>query len=91
MIGESLAAKLIGVVSGALLALVFDPPRSRTGAFRRTVVALVGGFIFGHIVLHFFEWPETAENLIAAWCISSASSWYCMGKARKLIDAYNKE
>jgi len=91
MIGEGIAAKLIGVVSGALLALVFDPPRSRTGFIRRTVVAIVGGFIFGHIVLHFLEWPETTENMIAAWCISSASSWYVLGRARKLIDAYTKD
>jgi hypothetical protein len=88
---EQIVAKVIGVLSGALLALVFDPPRSRTGFMRRTVVAVVAGYIFGHVVLHLLEWPETSENMIAAWCISSASSWYIMGKARKLIDAYTKE
>lgn len=85
---EGVVAKVVGVLSGALLALVFDPPRSRTGFIRRTVVAVVGGYIFGHVVLHLLEWPETTDNLIAAWCISSASSWYVLGKARKLIDAY---
>ena len=85
---EGVVAKVVGVLSGALLALVFDPPRSRTGFIRRTVVAIVGGYIFGHVVLHLLEWPETTDNLIVAWCISSASSWYVLGKARKLIDAY---
>lgn len=86
-----IVAKLLGILSGTMLALVFDPPRSRTGFVRRTVVSLIGGFIFGHIALNFFEWPETIENMIAAWCISSASSWYVFGKARKLIDSYTKE
>jgi len=90
MIGE-IAAKLLGVLSGTLLALVFDPPRSRLGFLRRTVVAVIGGYVFGHVALNFFEWPETTENMIAAWCISSASSWSIMGRARKLIDAYTKE
>lgn len=89
MIGEGIAAKAIGVLCGVVLSLVFDAPRSKAGFIRRTIVAIIGGGVFGHIVLHFMDWPADTENTIAAWCISSASSWYVMGRARQLIRAYS--
>lgn len=91
MIPEGIAAKVIGVVAGAFLALVFDPPRSRSGFVRRTAVAFVGGYIFGHLVLKSLGWDETWDNIIAAWCLSSYISWYVMGRVKKFVQNYRKE
>lgn len=88
---DGLIAKLLGVASGAFLALVFDPPRSRMGFARRTAAAIVAGYIFGHVVLTFMEWPETYENVVAAFCTSAFLSWAAMGRVKKLVESYRKE
>lgn len=88
---DGLIPKLLGVASGAFLALVFDPPRSRMGFARRTAAALVAGYIFGHIVLTFLEWPETYENVVAAFCTSAFVSWAAMGRIKRFIENYKKE
>ena len=91
MLGEGLAAKIAGVVAGAFLALVFDPPRSRLGFVRRSTSALVAGWVFGHLVLAYAGWEETFDNVMAAWCLAAFCSWSGMTIVTRVVQAYRKE
>lgn len=91
MVSEGLAAKIIGVLSGAFLALVFDPPRSRLSFARRAGAAIVAGYIFGHLALAFMGWAETFENMMAAWCLAAFGSWSGIGRIKGLIETYKRD
>lgn len=88
---ELTRAKIIGVLSGAFLALALSPPRTRMGFARRTAAAFVAGYVFGHIVLDYADWPETYENVVAAFCTSAFLSWAAMGRVKKLVESYRKD
>ena len=88
---ESAISKIIGVLAGSFLALVLDPPRSRLGFIRRTGAAVVGGFIFGSLVLSFSGLTPTPENIMAAWCLASFGAWSGMGRLKKIIENYRKD
>ncbi|KAA3527033.1 hypothetical protein DXT89_13950 [Agrobacterium vitis] len=88
MEGEGIA-KLIGIIAGTFLSLVFVPPKTISGFIRRGASAIVFGFIFGHACLAFLianaGWEKTLENVSAAWTIASFSSWWGMGLYTKLV------
>lgn len=76
--------KMIGIAAGAFLSLIFIPPKSVNGFVRRISAAIVFGWIFGHLFLALLlRWTESSdrstEDVIAAWAISSFSSWIAMG------------
>lgn len=86
MIEGPIAAKLCGVAAGTFLALVFVPPRTRSGFVRRLLAAIVFGWVFGHVVLSYLSWPDIWENQMAAWSIASFTSWWTMGVAKKVVE-----
>lgn len=79
-------ARVIGVLAGSFLSLVFSPPRSRAGALRRTGAAVVGGFVFGPIVMTYLGWDPTNENIIASSCVSAFTAWAGMGSVKKIAE-----
>lgn len=91
MIGEGLAAKILGVLSGTTLALVFDPPRTRSGFLRRMSAALIAGGVFGNVVLSFTGWSPDFENIMAAWCLAAFASWSGMTVVTRVVQAYRRE
>lgn len=86
MLGGELGARILGVLAGAFLSLVFSPPRSRAGALRRTAAAIVGGFVFGPIALVYLEWEPTSENIIASSCLSAFMAWKGMGAVKRMTE-----
>jgi hypothetical protein len=86
MIGESIAAKVVGVLAGTCLALVFLPPRSIAGFIRRGVAALVFGGVFGPIINDYLQWPITDERVIASGAIAAFASWWLMGGIKKIAE-----
>lgn len=78
-------ARIAGVISGAFLALVFIPPKTKLDAVRRTAAALVFGWVFGHLALDYFEWGRSFENLAASYAVAAGGSWWIMGAARKFF------
>lgn len=83
---EWIGAKIIGIIAGSFLALVFLPPRSIPGFVRRALSALVFGWVFEPIVLEYLQWPSTDERIIAAGAIASFASWWAMGAGKKLAE-----
>jgi hypothetical protein len=91
MITESLIAKIIGVISGACLALIFIPPRSISGFIRRSTAAVVAGMTLGTPTRLYLGWEADAESVIAAFCIAAFCSWWGMGLAKRILESYKKE
>lgn len=86
MIGEGLAAKIIGILAGSFLALVFIPPRSVSGFFRRATAALVFGWVFGPVVHRYTGWDGELENVAAAGAIAAFCSWWLLGVGKRLAE-----
>lgn len=80
--------KLAGVLSGAFLALVFIPPKTISGFLRRGSAALVFGWVFGHLVLHYTSWELTPQNELAGFALASFLSWWVMGAWRRAVDRF---
>ncbi len=83
--------KLLGIFAGAYLSLVFVPPRSVKGFFRRISSAVVFGWIFGHfflaLILRWTEAERSVEDVVAAWAIAAFTSWIAMGAYSKYVVA----
>lgn len=79
MIEATAAAKVIGVVGGTFLALVFIPPASVREFMQRLGVAVVFGLLFGPIVAWYFELPETLEHIAAGFAGAAFASWWALG------------
>ncbi|MFT2211520.1 DUF6107 family protein [Rhizobium giardinii] len=88
---EWFGAKIIGIIAGSFLALVFLPPRSIPGFVRRALSALVFGWVFGPVVHDYLQWPMTDEKIIASGAIAAFSSWWTMGLIRRFVENYKKE
>jgi hypothetical protein len=83
---EWIGARIIGIFSGAFLALVFLPPRTVSGFIRRTLAALVFGWIFGPIVMDYLDWQASEERTAAAFAIAAFASWGIMGNLKKISE-----
>lgn len=81
--------KLLGIFAGAFLSLVFVPPRSVKGFFRRVSAAIVFGWIFGHfflaLILRWTEAERSPEDVVAAWALASFTSWIAMGAYTRYV------
>lgn len=74
----NLIERALGVISGSVLALVFIIPKTKMEAVQRALVSLVAGAIFTTPLREYLDWLETTENIIAAGCLASFSSWWAM-------------
>ncbi|NTA27377.1 DUF6107 family protein [Allorhizobium ampelinum] len=92
---EDGAARIIGIAVGTLLSLIFVPPRSVAGFFRRLIAAVLFGWVFGHIALavmiNQFDVENTPENITAAWALASFSSWTLMSLWRGVLKRRSEE
>lgn len=82
-------AKIIGVAAGTFLSIVFIPPKTINGFFRRLLSAIVFGWIFGPEMLQLLQkqagWSATIDDITAAWAIAAFMSWYAMGLISKFL------
>lgn len=79
MIPEITLAKLLGGLAGAILALVFLPPKTLAGFFRRSIASLITGPVFAPITHAQFGWADTWEMWLAAAALTAFISWYALG------------
>lgn len=94
MTGEVLAAlilKLLGAAAGSALALVFVPPRSMRGFFRRVTASLVGGIIFGGFARSMAGFSDDWEGLVAGACLAAFCAWWTMALIVRMLRTYNVE
>lgn len=81
---ETLIAKAVGSVSGAVLSLIFIPPRSVGEFARRGSASLIGGMVGGQYVHDFRTWPEGFDYYVLASALAGFVTWWGLG-AIKLV------
>lgn len=78
--------RLIGVLSGTSLAMVFLLPQTWADFFRRAFASVVVGVIFTTPVREWLEWPATSEYVIASACTAAFAAWGGMGLVMKSLE-----
>lgn len=80
MIAEGTAAKIIGILAGSILALVFLPPKTIKGFMQRLASAIIFGAVAGApLRIHYLGWDEDFDSIIGAFALASFCSWWAMG------------
>ncbi len=87
----TIAAKLFWPFLGAVLALIVIPPKTRTEAYRRGTVSVIGGFVGGPPLREWMEIASTAQNDGFAWVVAAFISWWVLGALPKVAGRLNKE
>lgn len=78
-VGAALIFKFLGAAAGTVLALVFVPPRTLKGFFRRGAAALISGPIFAPYVQGWVGFAPDVDGLISAACLAAFVSWWFLG------------
>lgn len=86
-----LLLKWIGAMSGAVLSLLFMPPRNWREFRRRGGFALVSGMIFAVPVRDYTALSNDAEGLVAGAALAAAVGWIAMETLVRLVRAYKRE
>lgn len=85
---SAMLLKAIGSLAGAIVALVFVPPRTIRGFFRRTTAALICGVAFAPIIRAKAGFAEDGEGLFAAACLAAFVSWWVAGALKRAAEAW---
>ena len=85
--GDSLAValKALGSVAGAVLALIFQPPKTRPEFTTRSIFSIICGLVFSDAVKDYLHWPDTWQMFLAAAALTSMLSWFVMGAVTRII------
>lgn len=83
-----LLIKACGSTIGAVVALVFSPPRTRRGFVRRLTVSIPVGILFSWVPPRFIEFPDTVEGMVAAAALMAFVAWWAMGTVRRLVEKF---
>lgn len=93
MIAESAIAKIIGTLLGTLLALVFIPPRTKRGFFRRSVTAMIVGPVSSPFIA---PWLASHTSIEPGWDLHLGSaaagafcSWWMLGLLKRAIERFS--
>jgi hypothetical protein len=87
----ALTLKFVGSMAGAALALVFVPPHTIQGFFRRASAALICGMVFASYTRAWVGFDNTGEGRVEAACLTAFVSWWIMGTGVKIIRGFRKE
>ncbi len=84
----TLALKFLGAFAGAVIALVFLPPKTRNEFFRRAGISLLTGLIFGDAVHDYLKWAPSWQMELAASALTAMMSWFVIGAAVRIIGSW---
>ncbi len=87
----SLLLKWIGAMAGAVLALLFAPPRNMRGFRRRGSFSLIAGMVFATPARELLGFAPDAEGMVAGACFAAATAWGVMEAVMRVIRAYKQE
>jgi hypothetical protein len=81
------AVKIIGALSGAVLALIYDQPKSWGGFWRRLSFAAIVSFLLTDTVReHLLHWPENAT--LATSVVVALVSWSAWSMALRIMSVW---
>lgn len=84
----ALSLKFAGAFAGAVLSVIFLPPKTRGEFIRRFSLSLIAGLLFGDAVHDYFKWGDTWRMDIAAAAVTSMLSWFVIGAALRIIGSW---
>lgn len=88
-VATALAIKLLAAMSGAVLALIFQPPKTRSEFWTRAAFSIIAGVVFASQVRDYFKWPSTFETDLASGSITALLSWWIMGAVVRIVGAWS--
>ena len=88
LIVTALSVKALGSVSGAVLALVFQPPKRMSEFVTRGVFSTMSGMLFGEAVRDKLQWPDTWQMNLSAVSLTAMLSWFVMGAVVRIINKW---
>lgn len=80
-----IAIKVAGALSGTIMALVFQPPKTKPEFFTRSVFSMLSGLLFSEPARDMLKWSDTWEHRFAAVALVALSSWWVWGAAVRII------
>lgn len=81
------AYKIIGALSGAILALIYAPPKSWGDFWRRLIFATVMAAVLADAVReHLLHWPENAT--LATFGLVALLSWSAMSMVLRIMSVW---
>lgn len=83
-----IAAKFSGSIGGAMLALLFQPPKTLNEGKRRAAISLLAGLTTGELLRQYANLPANFEMWMASAAIVSAGSWWLVGAFVRIIGAW---
>lgn len=81
--------KVIGALSGAALALLVKPAKTRAEFFTRLGCSILAGVLFSTPVRERIGWPPTEEHVIASATIAAFCAWWIMAAAVRVIEKWD--
>lgn len=85
---QVLAIDLLGALAGALLALLFLPPKNRFEFRRRFLLSLLSGVIFADPARTYLGWEPIWQKHLAASAGVAMLSWFLVGAAIRIINRW---
>lgn len=83
-----LGVKLASAFLGAVMALVFQPPKNRSEFVTRAVFSLIAGVVFSDPARDLLKWADTTQYQVAAAALSAMLSWWLMGAVVRIVGAW---
>ena len=83
-----LGVKLASAFLGAIMALVFQPPKNQAEFITRGLFSLIAGMVFSDPARDWLKWPDTVQYHVAAAALTAMLSWWLMGMLVRIIGAW---
>ena len=80
--------KIGGPFLGAVLALIFQPPKTRSEFVTRSAFSIISGLLFSEPAREYLKWADTWQMGLAAGALCAALSWWLMAAIVRIIGAW---
>lgn len=82
--------RLMGAGFGAAMALVFEPPRTKGGFWRRAIAGIGCGLLFAGKIRDEFGFSPGWEGEAQAAAVAAFVSWFAMGAIVRAIKGWRR-
>lgn len=80
--------KVGGALGGAILALVFLPPKTTKEFWQRLLFSGIAGTLLSDITREFLRMPDTMSMWMASATLTALASWWMWGAAVRILSKW---